>query len=94
MAQLRRHILSEYIYSNEKDANMKTSGNRSTYDEVLKSPTYLTHSDLENSDPDEFFVCSSTLETRKIETSDPDYFVKPTKLTYTLEESDVDEFLC
>ena len=93
MERLKKHILSEYIMRDEISVEMKTSGAMSASDKALKSPTYLTHSDLENSDPDEFFMHSPTVETRKIETSDPDYFARPTKLTFTLEESDEDEFV-
>ena len=94
MKELKRHILCEYITSNRFDEKKKTAKHLHTKEVTLEGPTYLTHSDLESSDPDEFFVYCSTLETKRIESSDPDSFAGPTKLTYTLEETDEDEFIC
>lgn len=55
--------------------------------------TYETNT-IEISDPDEFRLEGITLETRGTETSDPDEMqMGPTKHTFTVENSDEDEFL-
>lgn len=104
---MKKHILSNYLktvqynYMIGKESTYITSTKETSdpdefalmhHSNNIAPDRTFTHS-IETTDPDEF-IADSTLESRTIETSDPDYSYDTTQTTFVLEKSDPDEFYC
>lgn len=87
----RQHLL---VGTTRLTKSLEDSDEDSLYMLSQSEPTYVTE-EVENSDLDEFKAAdSSWLTHAEGETSDPDEFLMlgPTKMTFTVEETDRDEF--